>query len=398
MPERSDLYTEFWDSSRWLLENALNAQHSNMRHSQEVGQRYWDDNLRNVDVELILRCEEWIDSEDFWGDISRERVRPAGGQPPRWESEFRKVESSEFDENSYKYFVGVEMEVNDSQVKRHIRERELTSDNKEACFPDTSKSTWDCVHDGSLNCGSEFRLREVYQGDRLFKEVRDFCMLLQGRAYKIDDTCSVHIHIDAIDMNLNSLKNLIKLHRRYEEFLYDSVSPLRINERFCRPTKSTRPSLTRNPARKYSFTPLGNAMTTTNLRDFKLAYYDCGSSRQAQAYTERELRKYYDGRYWGLNVHSIFLNGTVEVRHLHGTLDPNEINSWALINLAMVHKSITGLTRRERRTLEYNNKPTLREFMNLFPNDIQILFETGYDKERMYRQIGKNHKEDYVEI
>jgi len=48
--------------------------------------------------------------------------------------------------------------------------------------------------------------------------------------------------------------------------------------------------------------------------------------------------------------------------------------------------------------LEYNNKPTLREFMNLFPNDIQILFETGYDKERMYRQIGKNHKEDYVEI
>jgi len=139
-------------------------------------------------------------------------------------------------------------------------------------------------------------------------------------------------------------------------------------------------------------------MTTTNLRDFKLAYYDCGSSRQAQAYTERELRKYYDGRYWGLNVHSIFLNGTVEVRHLHGTLDPNEINSWALINLAMVHKSITGLTRRERRTLEYNNKPTLREFMNLFPNDIQILFETGYDKERMYRQIGKNHKEDYVEI
>lgn len=391
MPDRDDLYREYWDESRWILANALSHHHGNTQFANEVAQRYWDNNLRHHDVETILRCEEWLESEDMWSDISRERARPNGTPPSRWNARFRKVESEAFDENPYKYFVGVELEVNDSKVINHIRETDLSPDGTVAQFPDSSKTNWDCVHDGSLNCGSEFRLREVYQGDRILDEVRKFCIFLNERGYKIDNSCSVHIHIDAKDMNLKSLKYLIQMHRRYENFLYEFVRPSRKDARFCRPTDG------QNEGILYSFAPLNPAMRTNTLREFKRAYYGCGSSR-SDAYADQESHKYYDGRYWGLNVHSIFLNGTVEVRHLHGTLDPDVINSWILINLAMVHKAIQGLTRRERRTLNYSNEPNLREFMNLFPDDIQILFEKGHDKERMFRKYGKKQQEDYVEI
>jgi hypothetical protein len=124
--------------------------------------------------------------------------------------------------------------------------------------------------------------------------------------------------------------------------------------------------------------PLERAMQHDNLRDFKEAYY-MGNPE------EEQYRKYYDGRYWGLNVHSLFLNGTVELRHLHGTLDPNSINAWTLINLALVNRAIDGLTRRERRTLEYSNDPTIREFINLMPDEIQIVFEKYMDKETRTR-------------
>jgi|TARA_Y100000296_G_C5163010_1_gene252949 hypothetical protein len=374
----------------------LTSHTGNPQHASEVAQRYWDDNLRHHDVETILRCEEWLESEDAWANISRERERPNGAAPSRWRSEFRKVESNVFDENPYKYFVGLELEVNDSKVINHIRETELSPDGTITQSPQSSQTNWDCVHDGSLNCGSEFRLREVYQGDQALDEVRKFCVFLHKRGYKIDDTCSVHIHIDARDMNLTSLKNLIKMHRRYEDFLYEFVRPSRKDTRFCRPTKRTGPAASTVP---YSFEPLNAAMRAENLRDFKHAYYQCGDHTNVSSqYEEQETYKYYDGRYWGFNVHSMFLNGTVEVRHLHGTIDPDVINSWMMINLAMVHKANQGLTRRERRTLEYSNEPTLREFMNLFPDNIQVLFEKGHDKERMFRKYGKKQREDYVSI
>jgi hypothetical protein len=49
-----------------------------------------------------------------------------------------------------------------------------------------------------------------------------------------------------------------------------------------------------------------------------------------------EHYKYYDGRYSGFNVHSVFLNGTVELRYLGGTLNERYITAWVLFNLSIV--------------------------------------------------------------
>ena len=61
------------------------------------------------------------------------------------------------------------------------------------------------------------------------------------------------------------------------------------------------------------FAPLADAMNSSNLKEFKTDFYNTENYRDAQSY------KYYDGRYSGFNVHSIFSNGTLELRYLRGS-------------------------------------------------------------------------------
>lgn len=365
MPSRSETYEDFWERDINVLITALIRQGIANDAACSIGEAFNCDMLTNEQVRIILRCEEWIENNDMWSSLQADRPRHLRGSlRERWETPFRKMNAVEMgvydnsnDKNPYEQYVGLEIEVNDSKVKQHLIDKDVPN--------------WDCVHDGSLTNGSEFRLRNVYRGDALFKEVENFCTTLFKRGYITDTSCSIHIHIDANKMTLKSIKTLIQLHKRYEKFLYDIIRSDRLTNRFCIPTGTKTVATNR-------FTPLEHAMSCDNLHDFKKAYY-MGNPE------EEQHRKYYDGRYWGLNVHSLFLNGTVELRHLHGTLDPHRINSWTLINLSLVNRAIDGLTRRERRTLEYSNDPTIREFINLMPDDIQIVFEKCMDKETQMR-------------
>jgi|6_EtaG_2_1085325.scaffolds.fasta_scaffold14477_4 hypothetical protein len=378
---REDTYEWFWDGSPSgngidRLETALIQYGTDTQSAREIARRYAMNELMEGDSSRILRCEEWIDSNDLWSMVEsparRRRGHPSSrSQRLRWNEIFVKVDKNNINntwkDNPFKEHVGVELEVGDYKVKMHLQPDDIPK--------------WDCVHDGSVECGSEFRLRHVSSGDRLFKDVEEMCVALHKRGYITDESCSVHIHIDAEDLKLKHLKNLVKIHERYDKFIYEMLHSSRIESRFCRPTGITRKS--RILGDVYSFEPLNKAMKKDNLRDFKRSYYEVPASH---INIEEQNHKYYDGRYWGLNVHSVFLNGTVELRHLQGTIDPVVINAWILINLALLNKAKEGLTRREKRILEYNNEPVFREFVNLMPDNIQILFEKYHDKEHKKRE------------
>ena len=353
---RSDTYEEFWMGNDQRLRNALGRFGTDHNRVNEIVNNFFDDCLTFDDIRTILRCEEWIESSAQWNMLNGNpapRVRPTRD---RWELAFKKVDiSNEFDNNIYREYVGLEIEVNDRKVKMHLRSSDIPN--------------WDCVHDGSLDCGSEFRLRNVLRGDDLLREVEDFCITLHKRNYQMDNSCSIHIHIDAKDMRLEQVKTLIHLHRRYEQFLYGMLSTNRSDNRYCGWTGSF------NSPNNFRFEPLDEAMKTDNLYEFKRKYY------RGQP-DEQEGHKYYDGRYSGLNVHSLFLNGTIELRHLEGTLDAKKINAWILTNLAMISIAKKGLTRKQTRALMYTNEPEFREFVNLFPDDIGIMFEKHYIKQK----------------
>ena len=360
---RSETYEEFWLGNTQRLRNALGRFGIEVRNIEQIIENYEGDTLSTLDIGTILRCEEWIESSAQWQQLNGNRNSQSftvnSRHRSRWENEFKKIDvSSEFQRNPHKEYVGLEIEVNDSRVKMHLENADIPN--------------WDCVHDGSLDCGSEFRLRNVLRGDDLLREIENFCITLHKRNYQMDNTCSVHVHIDAKDMKLSQVKTLIHLHRRYEQFLYGMLDESRTRNRFCLKTGHT------ILPESVAFTPLDDAMKTTNLYEFKREYY-------AGNPDELSTHKYYDGRYSGLNVHSLFLNGTIELRHLEGTLDAKKINAWVLLNLAMVDLAKKGLTRKQIRALHYTNKPIFREFVNLLPDDMQIVFEKYYAKQNTFK-------------
>ena len=239
----------------------------------------------------------------------------------RWEAPIVPKLSKTFEINPFKDLVGLEIEVDDRNVSSHAMPSE---------FVDRGVTKWDCVHDGSLDCGSEFRLRQISNGDSLLNEISKFCRKMKQKGYGIDNSCGVHMHIDFKKSNLTLLKRLILFYSRYEKYIYDIVGADRADRRYSQPLRHNYGYGRGGNHQRFRFTPLTDAMEAENLKEFKQKYY------QSTDYEEVEHYKYYDGRYSGFNVHSVFLNGTVELRYLGGTLNERYITAWVLFNLSIV--------------------------------------------------------------
>jgi Putative amidoligase enzyme len=70
---------------------------------------------------------------------------------------------------------------------------------------------WKIVSDSSINGENSFELvSPVLQGEAGLAELKKVCEVLTRLGAKINKTCGLHIHFEAIDFNLKKRKNLIK--------------------------------------------------------------------------------------------------------------------------------------------------------------------------------------------
>ena len=264
----------------------------------------------------------------------------------RWESPVVSKVSKTFDVNPFTQLVGLEIEVEDRNVSSHAVSSEFTEE---------GITKWDCVHDGSLDCGSEFRLRQISNGDSLLSEISKFCRKMKQKGYGIDSSCGVHMHIDFADSNLSQLKKLIRFYSRYEKYIYEVVGTERSERRYSQSLGH------KYDTNMFRFAPLTDAMTAVNLKEFKEKFYESTN------YDELEHYKYYNGRYSGFNVHSIFLNGTLELRYLRGTLNERYITSWVLFNLSVIDMFVNDTNQSMRDIERYErilgNAPSRKEFL-----------------------------------
>ena len=354
----------FNSDSNWLIDRSF-----------EFVEYLWDFFFVDVNRELVWTdienalihiTENHYDYEDYMdGDFTlysseflqalRDYGYTGSGQPrsarrERWESPLLPKESNTFTENPYGHLVGLEIEVTDRDVSEPLIPTEVRDEDNDI--------KWDCVHDGSVSCGSEFRLRTITNGDRLLNDISSFCKTMKQKGYDVDDTCGVHMHIDFSKANLPKLKNLIQFYSRYEQFIYDVVGEERKGIRFSQALRKTHRDgeLYRGP-QDFRFGPLADAMNENSLAKFKRAYY------QTEHYQDSEQHKYYDGRYSGFNVHSVFLNGTLELRYLRGTLNENYIRNWVMFNLHVVDMFIRN-NNIDHNLLHYNKAPKKEEFLN----------------------------------
>lgn len=178
--------------------------------------------------------------------------------------------------------------------------------NKEDCgnkisqHPSFIKTCYKCRHflefrvkrDCSIEGRNPYEITTpILKGREGFEKLQDLCTTLRDCISTVNDTCGLHIHIDACGMSDTQIFKLIKIYQR-EEFAID--------------------------AKMHSNRRGNNCEFCKSLQGINLNSATCLD----------DLYKLIPNRNYKVNIYSLEKYGTVEFRQHHGTFKYEEIRSW----------------------------------------------------------------------
>ena len=184
---------------------------------------------------------------------------------------------------------------------------------------------WKIVPDGSLSLrvthsdGLEYIMAgfevvsPILSGVRGLLEVEKVVNALVAGGAKINNTCGLHVHVDARDMTAEQIFVAVKRYRIHEETLDTYVKEERRNSNFAQSMGAVERFLeeirVERPASRVS------------------AHVLCDHAERC-------------GRYRKLNLCSYLRHGTLEFRQHHGSLDAQEIVNWIMLCVTFIDDSI----------------------------------------------------------
>lgn len=174
---------------------------------------------------------------------------------------------------------------------------------------------WDWVRDGSVPDGQEMVLYPLV-GDKYLSAMEELIPTILEYGAEVNSTCGLHVHVGADDLSMFEIRSLLLGYHRIQNDIYKLVDADRYDARYCRVYTTGQ------------LVPLWNAKTEPTIKAAltQLLYAKpCDVNIVA---VKRE--KYQAARYYGLNIHSWHLRGTIEWRHHQGTLDPSKLINWPL--------------------------------------------------------------------
>lgn len=222
--------------------------------------------------------------------------------------------------------------------------------------PDGKK--WRFMYDGSIY--AEYRRRGVYiaapdtyktemvspkleysEMGKLQEVVR--CMRKHGA--KVNNSCGMHVHVDASNHTPRSLKNALTIMYSKEDILFQALKVQTNREwRYCR---KVRPVVLEEIRR----------MPNSNISMDKLkkAWYE----------GEDGSHEHYNwSRYYALNLHAVFSKGTLEWRCFESTLHAGKVRANITLALAISAQAINQKCTQMRKTpISENPCFTFRTFL-----------------------------------
>jgi Putative amidoligase enzyme len=265
--------------------------------------------------------------------------------------------------NTSSRFIAAEIEV--AKLNNGIKKVDPTfKNNIKAVEKVVRAHSGSIVHDGSLARGGFEITTSPAAGDVFVKQVKKICKTLASSHAKVDNSCGLHVHVDARDLNYHDMLRLINLYIVIEPILFSMVPKRRRNTHYCKPCAGTYTDAFNKYKNVY-----GNNLGFRTIKEMVInAIYNDFNSKN------RRGHKYTPARYVALNLHSWFYRGTIEFRLFEGSIDPNEI-----INLGMLWANIidfiVGTTDDEVRNIIYsvkNKKGALNAMMNMAGKNKQI--------------------------
>ena len=202
---------------------------------------------------------------------------------------------------------------------------------------------------------------------------------------KVNDSCGLHVHVDASAHNRQSLKNLIGIMYSKEDLLFKA---LQVNEaraiEWCQKV--------REPMLKQARTL--SAEETPGLTQLEDIWYE-GFENDGRTRHDH----YNKSRYYALNLHSVFYRGTVEWRCFNSTLDPAKAAAYVNLCLAMSAQAIAQRSTVMKKTHSDNELFTFRVWLvrlglngNEFKETRDVLL-SNLDGDRAWR-----HDKDSYEV
>lgn len=216
---------------------------------------------------------------------------------------------------------------------------------------------WKCMYDSSIraekktgsrkaSAGTEYKC-EVVSPILSYEDIEDLQEIVRQLRHKgaiANDSCGIHIHVDASKHSAKTLKNLINITFQKEDLLYKALA---INPNRADYCKKVNAKLLKDINEK-------KPATMEQLADI---WYGEGTSSY-----ERN-RHYNNTRYHGVNLHATFTKGTVEFRLFNSTTHAGEIKAYIQFCLAVSHQALSQKSARARKTETDNEKYTFRCWM-----------------------------------
>lgn len=164
---------------------------------------------------------------------------------------------------------------------------------------------------------------------------------LRTAGAKVNDSCGIHVHVDASAHNVKTLRNIVNIMAAKEDLLYKALKVEVERQYYCQKADTR-------------FLDSMNNRRPKTMDELERIWYNGRSGRH----------DHYDNtRYHALNLHSVFSKGTIEFRLFNSTLHAGEIKSYIQLCLAISHQALVQKGASRIRTQSPNEKYTFRTWL-----------------------------------
>ncbi len=209
---------------------------------------------------------------------------------------------------------------------------------------------WKIVSDSSIHCesvrgrASRFHSVEFVSPICHYEDIetiQELVRKLRSTGAKVNESCGIHVHVDAANHTVNSLRNIVNIMASKEDLLYKALNVKVDRQNYCKKMD-------------LRFLNEMNQKKPRSMESLERIWYN----GRGGSYLH-----YDDTRYHALNLHSVFSKGTVEFRLFNSSLHAGEVKSYIQLCLAISHQAIVQKRASPSRTQSSNEKYTFRTWL-----------------------------------
>ncbi|WP_312692508.1 amidoligase family protein [Caproiciproducens sp.] len=174
------------------------------------------------------------------------------------------------------------------------------------------------------------------------EKVQELIRKLREAGAIVNDSCGIHVHVDASPFNANTLRNITNIMASKEDLIYKALQvTVARQHRWCKPVDAR-------------FLEELNRRKPQTLNEVSRIWYNGG---------DRSSVHYDDSRYHCLNLHSVFQKGTVEFRLFNSTTHAGKIKAYIQFCLAISAQALNQRCASRQKTQTTNEKYTFRTWL-----------------------------------